>query len=111
MKIIKYGNDEGIVFDNGNSLRDTYTQSCCEYNYAEWDQLEPSALNYDFDEESFQLVPNDYGFRFGDKNRTFFIPCYSEQNGEYSYRITIIYEDKSGKTLKEINTECERAEG
>lgn len=43
MKIIKYGNDEGIVFDNGNSLWDTYSQSCCEYNYAEWDQLEPSA--------------------------------------------------------------------
>ncbi|ELS4838653.1 hypothetical protein ACSD8G_000328 [Campylobacter coli] len=24
MKIIKYGNDVGIVFDNGNSLWDTY---------------------------------------------------------------------------------------
>lgn len=34
MKIIKYGNDEGIVFNNGNSLWDTYSQSCCEYNYA-----------------------------------------------------------------------------
>ncbi|EPX9012851.1 hypothetical protein ACW51D_000321 [Campylobacter coli] len=110
MKIIKFRNDEGIEFDNGNLLRDTYSPTCCEYNYAEWDQLEPSALNHDFDEESFQLVPNDYGFRFGDKNRTFFIPCYSEQHGEYSYSITIIYEDKSGKTLKEINTECERFE-
>lgn len=27
MKIIKYGNDEGIVFNNGNSLWDTYSQS------------------------------------------------------------------------------------
>lgn len=26
MKIIKYGNDEGIVFNNGNSLWDTYSQ-------------------------------------------------------------------------------------
>lgn len=26
MKIIKYGNDEEIVFDNGNSLWDTYSQ-------------------------------------------------------------------------------------
>lgn len=64
MKIIKYGNDEGIVFNNGNSLWDTYSQSCCEYNYAEWDQLEPSALNYDFDEESFQLMPNDFGTKW-----------------------------------------------
>lgn len=53
MKIIKYGNDEGIVFNNGNSLWDTYSQSCCEYNYAEWDQLEPSALNYDFMKKVF----------------------------------------------------------
>ncbi|EBD1752294.1 hypothetical protein FXI80_08045 [Campylobacter coli] len=97
MKIIKYGNDEGIVFDNGNSLWDTYSQSCCEYNYAEWDQLEPSALNYDFDEESFQLVPNDYGFRFGDKNRTFFIPCYKV----YGISETFDYNPKTADGVKE----------
>ncbi|EDO9449691.1 hypothetical protein GUK91_08670 [Campylobacter coli] len=110
MKITEYGIDLGIVFDNGNVLYDYHEQDCCEHNYADWEQLEKHALNYNFDEETFKIIPNDYGFRFGDKNRTFFIPCYSEQNGEYSYRITIIYEDKSGKTLKEINTECERAE-
>lgn len=107
MKITEYGIDLGIVFDNGNVLYDYHEQDCCEHNYADWEQLEKHALNYNFDEETFKIIPNDYGFRFGDKNRTFFIPCYSEQDGYYSDEVTISYVDKDDNVLLEINTKGE----
>lgn len=106
MKIIKCGNDEGVVFGNGNSLYDYHIADCCENNYADWEQLEESALSYDFDEDSFKIVPNDYGFRFGDKSRTFFVPCYTIQNGYYSSDVTIVYCDKDDKIINEENIEC-----
>ncbi|EHN6916959.1 hypothetical protein KJK76_001831 [Campylobacter jejuni] len=107
MKIVKYGIDIGIEFDNGNFMYDYHNQECCEENYADWGQLEKSALNYNFDEETFHLIPNDYGFRFGDKSRTFFIPCYSEQEGYYSDDVNIVYKDKDDNVLSEIETKGE----
>lgn len=107
MKISRYGEDLGIVFDNGNFLYDYHDQECCEHNYADWEQLEKSALDYEFDETTFKIIPNDYGFRFGDKNRTFFIPCYSEQNGYYSDSVNIVYKNVDGEILQEIQTSGE----
>lgn len=104
MKITKYGEDVGVVFDNGSYLYDYHDQECCEDNYAGWSQLEESALNHDFDEETFEIIPNDYGFRFGDKSRTFYVPCYSEQNGCYSDDVNIMYKDKDGNVLLKIET-------
>lgn len=33
MNIIKYGAGIGIIFNNGNSLKDYHEQDCCEENY------------------------------------------------------------------------------
>lgn len=107
MKISRYGEDLGIEFDNGSLLYDYHNQECCEYNYADWNQLEKSALDYEFDEKTFKLVPNDYGFRFGDESRTFYIPCYSEQNGYYSDSVNIVYKNGDDKILQEIQTSGE----
>jgi len=42
------------------------------------------------------------GFRFGNENKMFFVPCYSEQNGYYSTEIEIYYNDK-----KVLEFDCE----
>ncbi|ABS44203.1 hypothetical protein JJD26997_1107 [Campylobacter jejuni subsp. doylei 269.97] len=101
MKITEFGKDIGIIFDNGNTLCDYHEQECYEYNYADWCQLKKSALNYDFNEETFKIIPNYYGFKFGDKNRTFSMPCYY---GDY---ITIFYRDKYNNVLSKIDIKGE----
>lgn len=101
MKIKKI-DESNIIFDDESYLTWDYKQDCCEYNYADFEQIEKSALNYDFDKDTFRLIPNDYGFRFGDKNRTFFIPCYSQQNGFYSSEVDIFYRDKDGNKILDL---------
>jgi hypothetical protein len=64
---------------------------CCEYNYADFSQIDEEAYHYNFNEKSFRIeTVEDAGFRFGDEKRMFFVPCYSEQNGYYSSDIDII---------------------
>ena len=53
----------------------------------------------------FEAVPN-YGFRFGNANNLFFVPCYSEQNGYYSDDVDIFYGGE-----KVLNLECDRSRG
>lgn len=80
-----------IIFDNGNEITFDHLQGCCEQNYADFNQIEEMAFNYDFNEDlQFESVKRA-GFRFGDRNMMFFIPCYSEQNGYYSSDIQIYY--------------------
>ncbi len=106
MKIVLFEKDL-LVFDNGNSMVSYHDPDCCEDNYADFDQLEDTALNHNFDEKTFKITPCDWGFRFGDISRTFFVPCYSDQNGYYSYEIDVEYRDKDGNTLLKIKTMCE----
>lgn len=94
MRISKVTSD-AITFDNGNKITFDHLQDCCEQNYADFNQIEEMALNYDFDEDlQFEPVKRA-GFRFGNRNKNmmFFIPCYSEQNGYYSSDIQIYYDD------------------
>lgn len=105
MKIVNYTHEK-IEFDDGSYLCHEHDQVCCEDNYADFEQIEKSALNHDFDKETFRLISNEYGFRFGDKNRTFFIPCYSEQNGCYGTDVSIFYRDRDDKNVLTLNTDC-----
>lgn len=91
---------DAITFDNGSAITFGHNQECCEWNYADFEQLDDLALNYDYDENLiFESVENE-GFRFGSHpNRMFFIPCYSEQNGFYSSDIDIYYNDVQVLTL------------
>ena len=100
---IKEINEEQILFDNGFKIEYDHLQDCCESNYADFKQIEPMALNYEFDEHLIFEKVDDYGFRFGNEyGLLFFIPCYSDQNGYYSSDIDIYYNN-----TKVLNLECE----
>jgi hypothetical protein len=93
MKIVSIDED-AITFDDGRAITHDHEQDCCEWNYADFKQLDDLARNYDFETElKFEDV-EEYGFRFGDSRRMFFIPCYSVQNGYYSRTVDIYFDGK-----------------
>lgn len=101
MRIIKVKGD-GIYFDNNKAITYYHDQDCCEHNYADFEQIDDLALTTEFDEElKFEEIENS-GFRFGNENKMFFIPCYSKQNGYYSSDIEIYY---NGNMM--LNFNCE----
>lgn len=102
MKIHKV-NEERLKFDNGNYISFNHCPDCCEYNYADFQQVvenNSDILDYNF-EENLIFENCGMGFRFGDSRRMFFVPCYSEQNGYYSTDIDIYY---NGNHV--LNTDC-----
>lgn len=105
MKIEKVS-DEGILFDNGSTISFSYSQSCCEVNYADFKQIEEAAMEYEFAEQLIFEKVDRSGFRFGSVGTPmFFIPCYSEQNGFYSFDIDVEF---NGNMV--LNVECEWGE-
>lgn len=101
MAKIKEVNENHILFDDGCTITFDHWQDCLENNYADFVQLEESALNYDFDTNNMKFESvNNVGFRFGN-NYMFFIPCYSEQNGYYTTELDIYLND-----MKVLHTEC-----
>lgn len=88
-------NDEAICFDNGTAITYYHAPDCCEWNYADFLQLDDIARDYDFEEDlKFEIVEGS-GFRFGDSKQMFFVPCYSEQNGYYSTDLEIYYKGQT----------------
>lgn len=90
---IKSITDERITFDDNSFISFRHFQECSEENYAYFEYLvdECGVMDYDFDPElKFEAVEGS-GFSFGDDNRMFFVPCYSDQNGYYSDEISIYY--------------------
>ena len=75
MKIVEI-TTEHIKFDNGKKITFDHYQDCCEWNYADFEQLDDLARNYNFNKATlrFEFV-GDSGFRFGDERRMFFVPC------------------------------------
>lgn len=92
MKIKEVSADR-ILFDNGSQITYDHEQDCCEWNYADFKNLDSDAYSYDFD-KSLWFKEEKYGFSFGDTRRRFFIPCYSEQNGYYSNDVDIYLNDR-----------------
>ena len=99
---IKEVTDLHIEFDNGNEITFAHLRDCCETNYADFEQIETFAYGLDFDEDLMFEEVSDYGFRFGNLGKMFFIPCYSEQNGYYSSDVDIYYNHK-----RVLNVSCE----
>ena len=96
MKTIKIINitSDAIKFSNGDTITFDHNQDCCEYNYADFQQLDNLARAYKFEKPLlFETVPNA-GFMFGDYRRKFFVPCYSDQNGYYTCEIDIYHNGK-----------------
>ena len=83
--------DNYLRFDDGTTITGDHDQDCCEYNYADFGQLDDLAKAYDFDTSKLQFEAVDGSdFRFGDcPNRMFFVPCYSDQNGYYTDELEI----------------------
>lgn len=102
-KIIK--TEENLIeFSDGSRITCDHEQDCCEWNYADCDQLDDLARGYDFNTAklTFEAVDGS-GFRFGDRpERMFFVPCYSEQNGYYSSDIDVYLNGEL-----ETHLECE----
>lgn len=88
MKIIEV-NYEHILFDNGSVITFDHEQECCEWNYADFVQLDSIAREYEYQEPLIFEAVDDKGFLFGDSRRLFFVPCYSDQNGYYTDEIDI----------------------
>ena len=87
--------DEQIIFDNGETIGFQHYADCCEWNYADFNQLDDIARNATFTSPLTFVKVEESGFRFGNQpNRMFFVPCYSEQNGYYSSDLTILYNGK-----------------
>lgn len=91
MKIVSV-TDEKILFDNGNSITFDHEQDCCEWNYADFEQLDDVARATEFDPNLDFIPQGDVGFLFGNvPDKMFFVPCYSCQNGYYSNELDIYY--------------------
>ena len=95
--------DEYILFTNGAKITFDHCQDCCEWNYADFKQLDDIAKKETF---SFPLTfekVNGSGFRFGNMPyKMYFIPCYTEQNGYYTDEIDIYFNNH-----KVLNLSCD----
>ena len=93
---IKEITEKRITFDNGNCIWFDHEIDCSEDNYADFEQIDDLAREWEFDEDlSFQSCPHN-GFRFGNDGRMVFVPCYSSQNGFYTTWLDIYYGCKLG---------------
>lgn len=91
---IKRITDEYILFDNGSKITFDHEQDCCEYNYADFTQLEDTGVEQEEFKEPLIFESLNEGFRFGNKGKMYYVPCYSSQNGYYSYDVDIYYNGK-----------------
>ena len=94
MKIkIVHIEEELLKFSDGSDIRLHHYPDCCEYNYADFSQIDDLAKEWEF-EHPLTFEASKYGFRFGNPpDRMVFVPCYTEQNGYYSYDVDIYYND------------------
>ena len=85
---IKMVTDDYIEFDTGDMIWSCHEPTCCEDNYAAFKEVDDLAFEADFDQPLiFESVSG--GFRFGNKGKMFFVPCYSDQNGFYTDEVDI----------------------
>ena len=100
-------NDDGITFSDGSCIEFDHDQDCCEYNYADFRQLDDLARVYKFKHPILFEAVEDSGFRFGDSRSMFFVPCYSYQNGYYSSNVDIYYTTPDRGKVKVLNVGAE----
>ena len=96
IKIKNYSTDnEFLEFTNGSRITFEHCQDCCEWNYADFDQIDDIAKSFEFDESNMRFEKvGESGFRFGNPHNMVFVPCYSSQNGYYSADLDIYYNNK-----------------
>lgn len=110
MRVVK-AEEELLEFDNGDTITSDWSPSCCEYNYADFSAIMDEELrNCEFDSVSFGRRQDGIGFnlifhglphkRMEKYDKTYFVPCYSDQNGWYSSELTIYH---NGKEVYSLN--------
>lgn len=82
-----------ILFDNGSKITYYHERDCCECNYADFEQLQDTGIEYEDFSEPLRFEEVKHGFRFGNPGQMYFVPCYSMQNGYYSTDVGIYYND------------------
>lgn len=92
MKIVNITRDF-IEFSNGKYLKFYHQQDCCEYNYADFEQIDDIAMEQEFSED-LKFEKLEHGFRFGDEHYMVYVPCYSIQSGYYSDCVDIYFDDQ-----------------
>lgn len=85
---------KSILFDNGSKITFDHEQDCCEYNYADFTQLEDTGVETEDFSEPLTFEPTKHGFRFGNPGKMYYVPCYSSQNGWYTRVVDIYYNDE-----------------
>ena len=88
---VKAITSEYIEFDNGSKITFDHEQDCCEYNYADFLQLEDTGIEQEDFKEPLQFEVTETGFRFGNPGKMYYVPCYSSQNGYYTTEVDIYY--------------------
>lgn len=103
MAKIVYTKDNLLVFDDGTDITCDHQNWCCEYNYAKFEDIDDICRGTDFDTSNLVIEPVEgYGFRFGNlPAKMFFVPCYSKQNGYYSFDLEIYIKNELKHTLQE----------
>lgn len=99
---IKQITEDHILFTNGDTITYDHEQDCCEYNYADFKQIDDIAYHFEFEEPIVFESIDGAGFRFGNPDKMVFVPCYSNQNGYYTHEVDIFY---NGHIVLEIYAE------
>lgn len=109
MKITSF-DDEKIVFSDGSYIYYEHCADCCEWNYADFSILPQFYHNEEFEQVSIE--PTEYGFllhlhgvppfsQFGETKKIY-IPCYSDQNGYYSYDLDIYMRNNKRELISHV---------
>lgn len=96
------GEQGHIRFSDGTFLVDAHWQDCCESVYADWDHLKDEAGIYDTDFSELSIGYRREGIRLCGIGRSFFVPCYNEQNGYYNSNLDIYFVDPKYRGQKAI---------
>lgn len=100
---IKRITDKYILFDNDSKITFNHKPDSWEYNYADFLQLQDTGFEQEEFNEPLIFESVDFGFRFGNKDKMYFVPCYSDQDGWYTTEVDIYY---NGKCVCNTNGEC-----
>lgn len=99
---IKTVTESALTFDNGEMITFDHCTDCCEWNYADFAQVDDVAKATEFNSPLCFEKVDETGFRFGNPGKMFFIPCYSSQNGYYSNDLQIYYNNKLVLDLEDL---------
>lgn len=92
-----------LTFDNGSKIIVKDETTSLAYNYAAFGEIDSLAKTWNFT-EPLSFSKEDYGFRFGNRHKMVFVPCYSQQNGWYDANVNVYY---NGRLVLEAN--CDQA--